>query len=67
MRPFLPGDIIQFLPALASTPMLVIDAGEIWWDKKRRLNLVEISTIDMGCTKVLTHQVIPEFFRVAAR
>lgn len=67
MRPFLPGDIIQFLPDEDDPLMLVIDAGEMWGDEKRRLNLVEISTIDMGRTKVLTHQVNPELFRVAAR
>lgn len=67
MRPFLPGDIIQFLPDEDDPLMLVIDAGEMWGDEKRRLNLVEISTIDMGRTKVLTHQVNPELFRIAAR
>jgi len=68
MRPFLPGDIIQFfLPDDDVPPMLVIDAGEMWWDEKRRLNLVNISTIDMGRTKVLPHQVNPELFRVVAR
>ena len=66
MRPFLPGDIIQFLPDEDVPLMLVIDAGEMW-DEKRRLNLVNISTIDMGRTKVLTHQVNPELFRVVAR
>lgn len=67
MRPFLPGDIIQFLPDEDDPLMLVIDAGEMWWDEKIHLNLVEISAVDMGRTKVLPHQVNPELFRVVAR
>jgi hypothetical protein len=66
-KPFLPGDIIQFLPDEDDPLMLVIDAGEMWGDEKRRLNLVNISTIDMGRTKVLPRQVNPELFRVVAR
>lgn len=67
-KPFLPGDIIEYYTPDDDVPlMLVIDAGEMWGDEKRRLNLVNISTIDMGRTKVLTHQVNPELFRVAAR
>ena len=67
-NPFSPGDIIQFfLPDDDVPPMLVIDAGEMWWDEKVELNLVEISAVDMGHSKVRTHQVNPELFRIAAR
>jgi len=65
---FLPGDVIEYYTPDDDVPlMLVIDAGEMWWDEKRRLNLVNISTIDMGRTKVLPRQVNPELFRVVAR
>lgn len=70
MRPFLPGDIIQFfLPDDDVPPMLVIDAGETWWDEKIQLNLVEISAVYLGRShsKVLTHRVNPELFRVTTR
>lgn len=68
MRPFLPGDIIEYYtPDDDVPPMLVLSTGETHWDEGRCIHLVEISTVDMGRTKVLTHQINPELFRVAAR
>ena len=68
MKHFLPGDIIEyFIPDDDVPPMLVINAGDAVWYEKQQLNLVEISYVVLGRTKVLTQRVNPELFRIAAR